>query len=169
MPVLGRTVEIAWIKRSAFEEMFYETMRCRAYETGGCLLGYWATASKEIVITNVIGPGPNAKHSKRRFKPDHEWQFSRIATIYGDSGRMLTYLGDWHSHPRSPNTGLGWRDWLTLRKIASYPPARTPVPVMALVAGGRSPSLRIWYLKRSGLKGFPVYRKKELGQIIFYT
>lgn len=164
----NRVLDVAWVKRSVFEAMLSEAERCQPYETGGCLLGYWATPSKEIVITDLVGPGPNAKHSKRRFQPDHGWQTSKIATIYRESRYLFTYLGDWHSHPRRPKSSLSWQDRRTLRKIASYAPARTPVPVMAIIAGGPTWTLRIWYLELRSFKIFSIYRKKEIHQIRFY-
>lgn len=157
-----------WVKRSVFEAMLSEAERCQPYETGGCLLGYWATPSKEIVITSLIGPGPSAKHSKRKFQPDHEWQTSKIATIYRESKYLFTYLGDWHSHPHRPHSRLSWQDRMTFRRIASYAPARAPVPVMAIIGGGSPWTLRVWYLKLRSLKIFSVYRKKEIRQIRFY-
>lgn len=164
----NRVLEIAWVRRSVFESMLSEAERCQPNETGGCLLGYWATSSEEIVITDSVGPGPAAKHAKRRFEPDHEWQASIIAAIYRKSRYLFTYLGDWHSHPYSPNSGLSWQDRRTLRKIASYAPARAPVPVMAIIAGGSPWTLRIWYFELRSFKIFSIGRKKEIRQIRFY-
>lgn len=167
MRMRKKAIEIAWFKRTVLEDMLSKSHRCQPYETGGCLLGYWATPSKEIVITDLIGPGPNAKHSKRGFQPDHEWQTSKIATIYRESRYLFTYLGDWHSHPNRPNS-LSWKDLRTFRKIASYAPARAPEPVMAIIGGNSPWTLRIWYLELRSLKIFSKYQKKEFQQIKFY-
>jgi integrative and conjugative element protein (TIGR02256 family) len=77
-------------------EIVAECERSLPHETGGCLVGYWAT--REIVITEMIGPGPNALHAELNFAPDHEWQVSEIARTYEESNFVHTYLGDWHSH-----------------------------------------------------------------------
>lgn len=163
-----KTLEIAWFKSTIFQDMLVKSHRHQPYETGGCLTGYWSMASKEIIITNLIGPGPNAKHSLKEFKPDHEWQTSRIASIYKTSGYLHTYLGDWHSHPYRPNSSLSWKDMRTLRKIASFTPARAPIPIMALVAGGSPWILRIWYLEQISFKFFSITKKNEIHQIWFY-
>ncbi len=162
------SLEIAWIKRSVIDKMSLEAERCQPYETGGCLLGYWVRPSYEVVITHSVGPGPDAEHSKRRFWPDHEWQTSVISEIYRKSRYSSTYLGDWHTHPQSPNSGLSWRDHRTLRKIASYPPARASMPVMAIIAGGSPWTIRIWYLELKSFKIFSIGRKKEILQFKIY-
>ena len=73
---------LAWLKYSVFEAMSEQAQFFHPYETGGCLLGYWVTPLKEVVICEMVGPGPNAKHSKVKFIPDDEWQASKIASIY---------------------------------------------------------------------------------------
>jgi integrative and conjugative element protein (TIGR02256 family) len=67
-------------------------------ETGGVFMGYWAD-DRTAVVTQAIGPGPNAYHHRHRFAPDQEWQTTEIAEYYRASGRRETYLGDWHTHP----------------------------------------------------------------------
>ena len=84
----NKVIEIAWVKQSVFEKLLGETQRCQPYETGGCLVGYRADSYNGIVITNSIGPGPGAKHSKSRFEPDHEWQTLEIARLYKESKKV---------------------------------------------------------------------------------
>jgi len=161
-------IKISWIKYSALEKMYLEAERHQPYETGGCLLGYWDKLSNAVVITQSIGPGPNAKHSKYKFWPDHEWQASAIAEIYNESEYSSTYLGDWHSHPLHLNSGLSWRDYRTLSRIAHYPPARAPMPVMAVISGGSPWTIRIWYLVRKRFKIFSIGMQEEILQIKIY-
>src|SRR5664279_5393472 len=67
-------------------------------EVGGVLIGYHYGGTVEIA--HAIGPGPGASHGRFRFEPDSEWQFEQISLLYEVSGRRLSYLGDWHTHPR---------------------------------------------------------------------
>lgn len=138
-----KPIAIAWVKRSVLEPMLVEAERSTPYETGGCLMGYWLVPFKEVVITKLIGPGPNAKHLRNKFEPDHEWQAAEIARVYKESGYLYTYLGDWHTHPCS-RPSLSWRDRRTLRRIASYPPARAPTPLMGILARNSPWVLKIW-------------------------
>lgn len=135
---------IAWIRRSVSNSLLVEAERVSPYETGGCLIGYWVVPFKEVVVTQAIGPGPNAVHKKYEFKPDHEWQESEIARIYQESGRLHTYLGDWHTHPNTSNTRLSCRDLQTLNRIAKCESARAQVPLMAILAGSYSWTAKIW-------------------------
>lgn len=121
-------------------ELLKEADRGYPYETGGVLLGYLADNGEPVVLA-VVGPGPNAKHSRTRFLPDHAWQREQIDQIYWSSAREWVYMGDWHTHP----DGLPYMSWLdqrTLRAIAKHPEAENPRPIM-LIAGGR-PERWIW-------------------------
>ena len=109
-------------------------------ETGGVLLGYADSGFETIVVTLATGPGPNAIHTPTRFVPDHEFHVAEVARIYASSGRRLTYIGDWHCHPKA-SAYLSAADALTLERIAGSPDARIPSPVM-VVLGGMGQSAR---------------------------
>ena len=111
-----------------------------ALETGGVLLGW--RDSHNVVVEHVIGPGPGARHERMSFQPDASWQQARIAQLYEQSGRRLSYLGDWHTHPGgSPVPSR--RDDRTLQHIASSSEARCPDPVMVIMGdAGGSPNRR---------------------------
>ncbi len=64
------------------------------------------------------------------------WQRDRIATIYRESGNVVTYLGDWHSHPQGSRTPSRL-DRRTARRIARFTAARVPHPLILIVSGGR--------------------------------
>ena len=164
----NKVIEIAWVKQSVFEKLLGETQRCQPYETGGCLVGYRADSYNGIVITNSIGPGPGAKHSKSGFEPDHEWHTLEIARLYKESKCIYNYVGDWHSHPQRPDSNLSWKDMRTLRRIAKYPPARAPKPVMVLIAGGSTWTFRIWYLELVRYRFISIYKKQEINKIKFF-
>lgn len=125
-----------WLCRAMAEEMEAEASHHFPQETGGVLMGYWSERSSAVVATSVIGPGPRATHSEFGFSPDHEWQRERIADHYAASGRMETYLGDWHCHPGAEHPGLSRKDRSTLRRIATYSFARAPKPIMVVLMGG---------------------------------
>ena len=156
----------AWLPRLAAELIHAEAQNKFPLETGGILMGYWAEA--DVVITHAVGPGPNATHGKISFIPDAQYQEGEVARIYEESGRLSTYLGDWHTHPRG-STRMSRRDRRTLRRIASSTEARCPKPLMALCAGGKKKWLMgVWVFKKAG------YLVKLLGydlaplRVIFY-
>lgn len=124
-----------WITRERLEAMIAEADRTYPLETGGVFMGYWSGCGHDAVITEVVGPGPDAIHKAHGFIPDYPYQEERIADHYGASGRRHTYLGDWHTHPDTKQTRLSWQDRRTLGRIAFCPKARSPIPVMGVFAG----------------------------------
>jgi integrative and conjugative element protein (TIGR02256 family) len=133
------------------------------YETGGCLIGYFLDKNKEIVITNTIGPGHRSIHKNFYFKPDDEWQSNKIEKIYSKSGRLHTYLGDWHTHTL-PSERLSREDKKTLSRISKYAPARAKTPIMGIMSFYGRWELVIWQLKKvsSVFYNKNVYQKLNL-------
>lgn len=123
-----------WISESAYHCLLEEADRGYPLETGGVLLGYFAESGAPVALA-VVGPGPNASHSRTRFLPDHAWQCEQIDHVYEESRGEWVYVGDWHTHPEGlPH--MSWLDQRTLRAIAKHPEVQSPRPVM-LIAGGR--------------------------------
>lgn len=137
-----------WVSKEALDLMMGEFERMYPNETGGILMGYWAGLS--VVITHAVGPGPNATHNEMSFIPDWCYHESEIARLYQESGRIDTYLGDWHSHPDFC-TELSPTDRRTLAKIAKHPGARVPAPLMAIIGRQDPRALEIWQYRPARL------------------
>lgn len=138
-----RKNDVVWISQETISQMLSEAERSFPNETGGVLIGYWGKLYEEAVITQVTGPGPKAKHYPRSFFPDSAYQETEIANYYQASGRLYTYLGDWHTHPKAA-AYLSGTDKKTLRRIASHVEARAPVPLMAILGEGPEWILKFW-------------------------
>jgi integrative and conjugative element protein (TIGR02256 family) len=134
---------ITWIPASCFAYVIQEGKRTMPNETGGVLMGYWPSEGS-VVITHIIGPGPGARHTRYAFYPDLDFHDREIERIYSESGRISTYLGDWHTHPHGGN-GTSQRDRKTLLNIACAPEARAPKPLMAILSIRRDCALAIWH------------------------
>jgi len=130
--VRAAPVEIA---NSVLSEIEFEAERRFPLESGGILLGYRYPSRREpIRVTAQIGPGPKARHKRHRFEPDGAWQDAELAGAYEQSGRLLTYLGDWHSHPNGPGKPSKL-DRQTARAIARCREARLPHPLLLILHG----------------------------------
>jgi len=115
----------------------------RPLETGGVLLGFVDVDDKEqLQVVASVGPGPRAVHRRDRFEPDTAWQLERIAKAYRDSGNVVRYLGDWHSHPGA-STQPSRLDRRTATRIARHRQARVRHPLIAILGGGE---LDAWVL-----------------------
>lgn len=139
------------VAERALDAMLREAEARRPVETGGMLLGYLAsgTDAETIVIESVIGPGPKAVHDKCRFEPDSTWQQRELAQAYASSGRITTYLGDWHTHPAgTPKPSR--QDKRTARSIARAKSARAARPLMLILAPGKDGWRYVVYRFESG-------------------
>lgn len=121
-----------WIAQQALRAILTETADKSPLETGGMLLGYCGQERTDVVITEATGPGPNARHRRYTFTPDGRWQQRRLAEAYEASGRVTTFLGDWHSHPGGQPLPSA-RDLKTARKVSRHKNARTPYPTTLIV------------------------------------
>jgi integrative and conjugative element protein (TIGR02256 family) len=125
---------------AALHDILLEAMEKWPLETGGMLLGYRGEHGGEVVITGATGPGPKARHRRYTFTPDGRWQQRELAKAYTSSGRVTTYVGDWHSHPESqPVPSV--RDVKTALKVSRRKSARTPHPTTFIVGTGDEDSL----------------------------
>lgn len=127
-------MKACWLHKIAIQEMTREAEIAYPRETGGVMIGYVGKTDEPVVMA-VVGPGPNAKHSRRRFLPDHSWQCTQIDKHYETSNGLWVYLGDWHTHPYS-SPHMSWIDRRTLMKIARHPEANLTNPLMMIGAGG---------------------------------
>jgi integrative and conjugative element protein (TIGR02256 family) len=132
---------IAWVDKRLLGLMSAESECWCPKETGGILVGYWS--DRDVVITDIIGPGPKAVHRRYSFTPDAKWQENEIARTYEESGRVITYLGDWHSHPHG-TPGLSIKDLVTLLRVAIHKPARAPRPIMGILHNNPQWELMVW-------------------------
>lgn len=95
------------------------------------LLGY--RVARQVVVEATIGPGAKARHGIWTFSPDGMWQQEELVRRYVGSGRLQTFLGDWHSHPLGGLQPSG-RDLKTARAVSSTQEALTAEPVTLIVA-----------------------------------
>jgi integrative and conjugative element protein (TIGR02256 family) len=131
----------AWMLTTALSAMRVEVACHLEQETGGLLLGY--ANGEDLVIADIVGSGPNARRTKHTFLPDDEWQTDELAKAYRASGRIHTYLGDWHTHP-SGGGELSWRDLRTLKHIAHTAKARVPRPVSLVLVPAPDEIIAVW-------------------------
>ena len=123
-----------WIKYAHIKFFLEQYNFWAPKETGGILMGY--KLEHKIYVTDIVGPGPKAIHEKESFTPDNDYHENEIAQIYERSGRIHTYIGEWHTHPENESY-LSGRDKKTLKNISTNPLCRLPQPVMIIL--GTSP------------------------------
>jgi len=123
------------LSQSVLYRMTAEAARRFPKESGGVLLGFSDPDNQRIAcVVDQLGPGPKSKHHAHRFEPDGKWQDEQIGLKYEKSGRTITYLGDWHSHPRGKG-GPSGLDQSTAKSIAHCKEARNRHPLMLILFG----------------------------------
>lgn len=148
-PSEPRAASVLWLPAHLLTTMTRNADAHAPNETGGVLLGYWASAAAtqsggvDAVVTAVVGPGPRAEHRPFTFAPDYDYQEQEIARVYEESGRRWQYLGDWHTHPEG-GPWLSDKDLATLTRIAEAPAARATSPVMLVLVGGAPWAPHAW-------------------------
>lgn len=126
--------------------MATEAERTYPNETGGVLLGYWAPEQPDVVVTNIVGPGPRAIHKPTRFVPDRDYQDDEIVRLHVADPARYRYLGDWHTHLHG-GAGLSAKDHEALRQIARHQAAQAPVPLMAILTLSGEWRVAAWCLR----------------------
>ena len=127
-------MNLIFVPASIVAECVTEADRAFPNETGGTFLGWWSDAAT-CTVTEMIGPGPEAEHRPWSFQPDQDWQLREIARRYRASGRRLSYLGDWHTHPGARSGTPSAADKRAIRTIIGAPEARCPCPIMIIWHG----------------------------------
>ena len=94
-------------------------------------MGDWVDLGT-VVVTDVIGPGPEADHGPTEFDPDQEWQEHQVAEIWTRRSHNVDYLGDWHTHVDGP-ARPSRIDLAAALKIQSSPEARAPRPLLLVI------------------------------------
>jgi integrative and conjugative element protein (TIGR02256 family) len=125
--------DVVWLPLPLVRRIVVAATRAGGHETGGMLVGYeGADRAGEMVVTQLIAAGPRAKRGEFDFNPDGRWQRGELARVYQASGRLETFLGDWHSHPH----GLplpSETDVKTAARTATNERARAPRPLTMIV------------------------------------
>lgn len=124
---------LLWLPRSALEQMREQAREHAPVEHGGMLLG-WVTDG-QLVVSRLVAAGPGANATRNSFVADGRWQQRELEQIYTASGRTVTYLGDWHSHPHGSRLPSR-RDHETASAIAKHIDARAPGPVTVILRRG---------------------------------
>ncbi|WP_051200291.1 Mov34/MPN/PAD-1 family protein [Flavobacterium subsaxonicum] len=148
-----------WIKNIIINDIFSSGLMWSPLETGGILMGY-RVSLWEFVITDLIGPGEDAVHNYNTFQPDQLFHQSKISEIYKESNQLITYLGDWHTHPNSYSY-LSCEDKKTISKIANHKEARLQNPLM-IVAAPPMHDIKVWVYHKVKLFSAVKYIEAEI-------
>ncbi|TXS90636.1 Mov34/MPN/PAD-1 family protein [Parahaliea aestuarii] len=90
------------IRSRVFETLKSYTQTGNRPEAGGILLGSYRGVHLEI--TDATTPFPTDKSSRNHFNRLSKGHQEYAEQIWSTSSRLVTYIGEWHTHPiPSPN------------------------------------------------------------------
>jgi integrative and conjugative element protein (TIGR02256 family) len=106
---IGRTVVIKdgsksnWevrLTEKAVNQINTEAIKWNNIETGGVLIGKISVTNRCITITRVCEAPQDSERSENSFILGIEGLRKNVLEIRKKSGKTLTYVGTWHSHPK---------------------------------------------------------------------
>jgi integrative and conjugative element protein (TIGR02256 family) len=103
-------------------------------ETGGVLLGFHDLNLGEIVIVDALPPPPDSKASEQHFDRGSEGLREAVDEAQRRTGNMVSYVGEWHSHPRHHSTRQSPTDLVQLAKLTALM-AQDGLPMIQLIVG----------------------------------
>lgn len=111
-------------------------------ETGGSLVGSWDIESKSLYVVGALEAPPDSKSTRGSFVRGVVGQEERFQHIADITMGMLTYLGEWHSHPDGVPPLPSWDD-LGVRAWLSEHLALEGYPGIMLIMSGNAFSCMI--------------------------
>jgi integrative and conjugative element protein (TIGR02256 family) len=139
------TIRTVWLSGAVVRALTHLAIEHHPYEVGGLVAGY--LNDEAAVVTDMVGPGPLAKHRHNTFLPDHAYQTEQMHGLFRASGGRTVYLGDWHTHPEGPSA-LSPLDKRTMRVIADSSEADCANPLMILLSSDGA----VWELRAFRLR-----------------
>lgn len=138
----------AWLHHDPEATIRRQAVELSLRETGGPLFGY-ESADGDLVICEAYGPGPRAKRAQFRLVADMQHTQKLIDEVHRRTDGVLSYLGDWHTHPGGRPAPSG-TDARTLAALAQDDGMAFARPVALIVVTGILPrrsrvrTLRCW-------------------------
>ncbi len=107
-------------------------------ETGGMLLGVVDHARKRIEVSMGLVAPPDSSGSPSSFERGVQGAIDSIAEARARTMHQLTYIGEWHSHPRGARTTPSLTDAAQLVLLREELLAEQRPPVMVIVGDSGS-------------------------------
>ncbi|GAB9167026.1 hypothetical protein BDS110ZK25_76080 [Bradyrhizobium diazoefficiens] len=101
-PTIVLGADYGWqirIAAAVAEEMLGLMRRHSPSETGGILVGRVAATMKTIYVTRLVPAPPDSRGTPWVFERGTEKLPEALARIERRTGGLLTYVGEWHTHP----------------------------------------------------------------------
>jgi len=103
-------------------------------ETGGILVGGWDRQQRKAWVVALLDPPPDSEHSPTGFVRGLVGVHRTLEHIETTTAVNLTYVGEWHTHPRGHSSSPSEDDRLLMRWIGDAV-AYSDVPPVMVIGG----------------------------------
>ncbi len=87
-------------------------------ETGGVLIGYFDMPRRTVYVVDVLPAPKDSMEQETAFIRGYAGLQDNLAVIEEKSGGQVSYVGEWHSHPKGTGIGMSDDDTDLLKTIA---------------------------------------------------
>lgn len=101
-------------------------------ETGGLLVGFIHYKRRIIYVTRALSPPPDSAGFPYAFKLGVQDVPEQLQEIYQRTGGVISYVGEWHSHPNGTEQ-LSGTDLAAVKQIAAHL-QRAGIPAHVMIA-----------------------------------
>jgi len=110
------------IPKAIVDGMFVECSKYPNVETGGRLIGFYTSFTKDFTISvrAVLSAGPKAQRTRTSFFNDGEYQEKLFRAVEGHRPD-IHHLGNWHGHHCNGLTTLSHGDVETYLRMVNSP------------------------------------------------
>lgn len=132
--VFKTTNESEWeirVKHGLTDILHEQFENCFPNETGGVFVGVVNYKTKIIYVTDIILAPADSQASPICFVRGVKNLPQQIDNFKRDSGQLLGYIGEWHTHPHGPNT-LSEIDIETIEKL-KIDNDTVPIPTFLMI------------------------------------
>lgn len=105
-------------------------------ETGGILLGYYDFNIDAVIVVAGLPAAPDSQGTPHSFKRGVVGQVEALKEAAKRTGGMVSYIGDWHSHPPGHSAAPSQDDLIQLAHLA-LGMADDGLPAVQLIVGER--------------------------------
>jgi integrative and conjugative element protein (TIGR02256 family) len=103
-------------------------------ETGGVLVGYYDFNEQAVVVVDALPAPPDSESTQASFVRGAEGLREAIEEIARQTGRVVQYIGEWHSHPPGHSATPSQDDVYQLVYL-SMGMAEDGLPAVSLIMG----------------------------------
>jgi hypothetical protein len=103
-------------------------------ETGGILVGYHDLSTNDVFIVDALSAPPDSKHSEGHFERGVEGMPERLREIHDRTANIVSYIGEWHSHPPGHGAKQSLDDRVQAAVLA-FGMANDGLPFLQLIVG----------------------------------